>query len=90
MADDETVIDVDALKIDEFKKELGKLKLRCTRNKTELHERLRAALRRKEDDGDDAEGEESDTEDEDDEDADAKNKDAEKRSRAASVIIQRH
>ncbi|XP_036145590.1 uncharacterized protein LOC118646556 [Monomorium pharaonis] len=64
MADDETVIDVDALRVEELKVELGKLKLKCSGNKSELRERLRAALRRKEDNED--EKTESDTDDEDD------------------------
>lgn len=59
--------DVDALKIDEFRRELTKLKLRCTRSKAVLRERLRAALQREEDvRSNKADEENSDTEDDED------------------------
>lgn len=60
MADGETVIDVNVMKVEELKEELKKLKLRCTGSKTELRGRVRTALCREENEEDDDDEGESD------------------------------
>lgn len=67
MVDDESVIDVDVMKIDELKRELWKLQLRCSGNKAELHEWWIEALRCKEGNKDGAEEDEGSATSEDDE-----------------------